>query len=204
MAIWTKCPDCKKSFSAQDDYLGKKVKCPGCGTKVEVLDQEGQKAAARERREEAEWRQEQEQRIALLERLAPAAESGSQRGDYARESLANELGVRPDRVRNFNPGAVSRFRKLRALSRFMLLGAYLFLPITLVGAALTFYLLRESEVAGGWIALATLGWFLVMSGLFFVFKFLGEMSWLLADLGDHQLDARNLLIDLREDNERVR
>ncbi len=33
---------------------------------------------------------------------------------------------------------------------------------------------------------------------------LGEVSWLLADIGDHQLDARNLLLDLRDDVDRIR
>jgi hypothetical protein len=31
---------------------------------------------------------------------------------------------------------------------------------------------------------------------------LGELAWLLADLGDHQLDTRNLMIDLRDDLQR--
>ena len=190
MAVRTACTRCKKSFTAQEEYLGERVKCPSCGTRVLVLDDESRQQAASRAREREDWRKDQEERIRLVE----------SRGGNERESLASEFGVSLDRVRNFHPGAVSRFRKLRALSRFMLLGAYLFLPMVLVGAAMTVLLFHEI-VDGNPLLLAVmlLGWLLLLVFSFFLFKFLGEMSWLLADLGDHQLDVRNLLLDLSDD-----
>ena len=49
-----------------------------------------------------------------------------------------------------------------------------------------------------WLALALVGWLMVGGFSYCLFKFLGELSWLLADFGDHQVDSRNLLIDLRD------
>ena len=51
-------------------------------------------------------------------------------------------------------------------------------------------------------ALALVGWLMVGGFSYCLFKFLGELSWLLADFGDHQVDTRNLLIDLRDSIER--
>ncbi|MCI0652412.1 MAG: hypothetical protein L0Z55_11070 [Planctomycetes bacterium] len=138
--------------------------------------------------QEKAWQDEQAKRIELIESMSKRE----------RRSTGAALASSPDRVRNYNPGAITRFRKLRALSRFMLLGAYLFLPLILCGLAACVYLYRQSEVDPAWLVLATLGWTLLLLFAFFLFKFLGEMSWLLADLGDHQLDVRNLLLDLRE------
>ncbi len=194
MAIWTTCLSCRKEFSAQEDYLGKKVRCPSCGARVEVLDAGAREAADRKQLEDRRWQDEQAKRIELFEN----------RARQERRSLAGEFGVSNDRVRNFHPGAVSRFRKLRALSRFMLLGAYLFLPLVLAGGAITVHLWRESGAGDpALLGLLLLGWLLLLCFSFFLFKFLGEMSWLLADLGDHQLDVRNLLLDLRDDMDRA-
>ncbi len=59
LAVWTTCPNCKKEFSAQDTYLGKKVKCPSCTAKVEVLSQ-------REQKEKGRWLDEQQKRVELF------------------------------------------------------------------------------------------------------------------------------------------
>lgn len=192
MAVRTTCSNCKKSFSAQDEYLGKKVKCPTCGVRVHLISAD--EAAARQ-----QWEDEQKRRIELIERMsqtpAPAGGNG--------KSYTVEYGTGVEPVRNFNPGAMTRFRKLRALSRFLLLTAYLLFGVVLVGAGLTVLLFRQ-----GWIpswellVLAEIGWGLLLLFNFCLFKFLGEMAWLLADLGDHQIDVRNLLMDIREDSDR--
>ena len=187
VAVKTQCPNCKNEFSAQDDYLGKKVKCPRCGDRVSVV-------APKEREAKDKWHSEQEERLRLLERLAA---EGSER-----PSLAVAFGTGSDRVRNYNPGAVSRFRKLRALSRFMILCAYLIVGLFIAAGVLLVGLHRDEVISTMtlWGLLLVDGILLVFS--FCLFKFLGELSYLLADVGDHQLDVRNLLIDLREDAER--
>lgn len=177
--------------SAQDEYLGKRIKCPACGTKVEVV-------APEEREARDRWRQEQDQRIALLEQLD---RDRSMKRDSAPYALQYGTGL--ERVRNYHPGAVTRFRKLRALSRFLLLVAYVLFALVLVGAGLTAFLYRQGVIVRWeYLALAELGWLIGFVVAFGLLKFLGEMAWLLADLGDHQLDSRNLLLDLREDADR--
>ena len=202
MAVRTKCSNCKKSFSAQDEYLGKKLKCPNCGTRVEIMKPEEVEA-------KAAWKQEQDERIALIEKMSNGGTGnvrpGNGRAGSARvESYAAEYGTGLDRVRNFNPGALSRFRKLRALSRFLILAAYLLVGMVLLGAGLAIFLYQDGRIESGLTLLLILaggGIFLLFT--FSLFKFLGEMSWLLADLGDHQLDCRNLLIDIREEADRL-
>jgi len=143
-------------------------------------------------KEREAWRQEQEQRISLIEER--------ERQRDRRLSLADEVGATARGVRNFDPGAPSRFRKLRALARFLILSSYLLLGIVLAGIGITLWLWREGVIAErGILAIAIAAWLLAGGFLYSLFKFLGELSWLLADLGDHQHDVRNLLIDLRDD-----
>ncbi|MEE8142255.1 MAG: hypothetical protein V3T77_04080 [Planctomycetota bacterium] len=195
MAVVTTCDSCKKTFSAQDEYLGKKIKCPSCGVKVTVLSAAERREEQALQRQEDQWRREQEKRIALVESL------GHGRGA---QSFAVQYGTGLDRVSHFNPGAMTRFRKLRALSRFLLVSAYMLLALILVGAGITVFLWREGVVERvGVLALWLLGWLLLLVLVFCLLKFLGELSWLLADMGDHQLDVRNLLLDLRDDLGRV-
>lgn len=192
MAVRTVCSNCKKTFSAQDEYLGKKVKCPSCSAKVEVIDES-------ERSAREAWQREQDERIALVETLSRDKVDRKEGVPYA-----IQFGTGAERVRNYNPGAITRFRKLRALSRFLLLSAYVLLGLVLVGAGLTAFLYRQGLIER-WevLVLAELGWLFLLFLIFSLFKFLGEMAWLLADLGDHQLDTRNLLLDLREDADRA-
>lgn len=143
----------------------------------------------------AEWEREQAERIALIERL--------EQEESARLSLRASMGETASRARNFDPGASSRFSKLRALSRFLLLAGYLLLGLGITGIGVTIYLWREGTITSpGVLALAIVGWVAASGFVFALFKFLGELAWLLADLGDHQVDVRNLLIDLRDDLQR--
>lgn len=194
MAIRTHCGKCDRVFSAQDDYVGKKIRCPGCGAKVDVLAPEDQRERKLREREEDEWRREQQNRIELIESMDRRKS----------ESFARAYGTGTDRVRNYNPGAVSRFRKLRALSNFMILAAYLVGGLALSLGGVVIYLFQQGEIASiPLLVLALLGTVLVSLLVFCLFKFLGELAWLMADLGDHQLDVRNVLLDVRDDFDRV-
>ena len=63
MAVWTRCSRCSKEFSAQEEYLGKKVSCPHCGRRVTVLDAPSLKAAEEEENAREKWQSEQEEKI---------------------------------------------------------------------------------------------------------------------------------------------
>ncbi|MEM7165709.1 MAG: hypothetical protein AAF581_09610 [Planctomycetota bacterium] len=192
MAVRTTCSNCKQSFSAQDEYIGKKLKCPSCGTRVAIMKPEEVQA-------KKAWQDEQDQRIALIEKMSNGGGAAPKTDSYAAE-----FGTGVDRVRNFNPGALSRFRKLRALSRFLILMAYLLVGGVLLGAGLAIFLYHDGIIASPLtLTLILGGGALFLLFAFSLFKFLGEMSWLLADLGDHQLDVRNLLIDIREEADRL-
>ncbi len=141
--------------------------------------------------------QDLEERLALIEEVEDARQK-------ATPSYALEFGTGLDKVRNFNPGAVSRFRKLRALSRLMILGADFLFSVVLACAAVVVSLYLEGTIEGTGVLMGILlALAVLMSFLFLLFKFLGELSWLLADLGDHQFDVRNLLLDLRDDFSRI-
>ena len=141
------------------------------------------------------WRREQEEKIALIEER--------ERERERRLSFAPHVGTTASGARNFDPGAPSRFRKLRALSRFLLLSSYLLLGLVIAGVGITIWQWRAGAVEGVDRLAVTLVVWLVAGGFIYTFfKFLGELAWLLADLGDHQNDVRNLLLDLRDDLQR--
>jgi len=143
----------------------------------------------------SDWKSEQAERIALIE---------EREREEARRFSADERSAGSFQgVRNFNPGTSSRFGKLRVLSRFLILATYLMLGLTIAGTGVTVWMWQGGLFsAPAWFALALIGWCLLGGFLFSLFKFLAELAWLLADLGDHQLDARNLLIDMRDDDQR--
>ncbi|MFN0060612.1 MAG: hypothetical protein ACKVX7_19330 [Planctomycetota bacterium] len=194
MAVRALCDKCHKSFSAQDEYLGRRIKCPSCGAKVKVLSPDELRAERHRRRAQKAWQEEQEQRIELIE-----MRDRQRRGDGA----LTALGTGPDPVRNYNPGAISRFRRLRVLSSFLLFSAYFLVGLGIAGAGISLHLFRDGTIASlSVLVLVELGWLLGMLLMFALLKFSGEISWLLADLGDHQIDVRNLLLDIREDFDR--
>ena len=144
-----------------------------------------------------DWKREQEERIALIEDRAREKEQ--------RFSAGHDLGRSTIGASNFDPGAPSRFGKLRVLGRFLLLSSYLLLGLVLAGIGVTVWLWKDGAIEGiGTLSLAIIGWLILGGFVYSLFKFLGELAWLLADSGDHQLDSRNLLIDLRDDLERHR
>ncbi len=194
MAIKNICPRCKKSFSAPDESLGKKVECPGCGhrsilrTAEEIQELEDVQAARQRKIEE------DRERIALIEKMD--ARSRGSRPYY------EEYGITPESVRHFNPNAPSRFLRVRALSELLILGAYLVVFLILMGMGLTVYLKVVGVIGSVAVLLACLvGWAVAGVVLYLSLKYLGELAFLLADVGDQQNDVVQLLLDIRDNTE---
>ena len=194
MAVKNVCPKCKKNFSAPEGYLGKKVECPRCGhrsilrTPEEIKDLE-EVQSARQRKIE-----EDQERLALIEKME--ARSRGSRPYY------EEYGVGVDPVRHYNPNAPSRFLRVRALSELLVLGAYLAVFLVLMGIGLTVYLKIADVITSIPILLVCLvGWAVAGVVLYLSLKYLGELAFLLADLGDQQNDLVQLLLDIRENTE---
>lgn len=194
MAIKNTCPKCKKSFSAPDESLGKKVECPICAHKMILRSQEElqeleEVQSARQRKIE-----EDREKIALIERMEA-------RGRGARP-YSEEYGISPRSVRHFNPNAPSRFLRVRALSELLLLGAYLSMFLVLLGMGLTVYLKIVDVIPGVPLLLVCLlGWALGAVVLYLGMKYLGELAFLMADMGDQQNDLVQLLLDIRDNTE---
>ncbi len=194
MAIKNICPRCKKAFSAPDESLGKKVECPGCGhrsilrTAEEIRELEDVQAARQRKIEE------DRERLALIEKMD--ARSRGAKPYY------EEYGITADSVRHFNPNAPSRFLRVRALSELLILGAYLVVFLVLMGMGLTVYLKISGAIASVAALLACLaGWAIAGVVLYLSLKYLGELAFLLADVGDQQNDVVQLLLDIRDNTE---
>jgi len=194
MAVKNTCPKCKKTFSAPENYLGKKVECPSCAhrsilrTQDEIRELE-EVQTARQRKIE-----EDQERIRLIETME-ARSRGTR-------PYSEEYGVGGEPVRHFNPNAPSRFLRVRALSELLILGAYLTGFLVLMGIGLTFYLKIIDLVSSVPVLLiCVIGWFVAGVAVFLVLKFLGELAFLLADVGDQQHDLVQLLLDIRENTE---
>ena len=196
MAVRTACPYCRKTFSAPDEYRGRKVDCPRCGRRnvlrtPEDLDRAAEDAAHEEKLLEAD-----REKIALIESVQ--AGTGKRRGRpyYEEYQTGNQA------VRHFDPRAPSRFVRLRTLSDFIVVGAYVELLLALVGIGLTFYLwLRGIIPAGSLLILCVIAWIMVGAALYLLFKGLGELVALFIDLADQQADTVRLLLDIRENTD---
>ncbi len=194
MAIKNTCPKCRKSFSAPENYLGKKVECPACGHRSILRSQEEireleEVQTARQRKIE-----EDQHRIALIEKMESRGREG--------RPYYEEYGIGIEPVRHYNPNAPSRFLKVRALSELFIVGAYLSAFLVLMGIGLTVYLKAIDVIPSVPILLLCLvGWTVAGTVLYLGFKYLGELAFLLADLGDQQNDVVQLLLDVRENTE---
>ena len=192
MAVRTACPHCKKNFSAPDDYRGKKIECPRCGRRSVLrtradLDQE----AEEERLLEAD-----REKIALIESVQQRSTRKAGRPYYEEYQTGRQA------VRNFDPGAPSRFTRMRALSDLLLVGAYVELLLVAAGIGLTFYLWRlEIIPTGSILVLCLIGWIVLGAALYLFFKCLGELVALFVELADQQTDTVRLLLDLRENTD---
>ena len=101
-------------------------------------------------------------------------------------------------VRNFNPRATSRFLRFRTFSDFLVLGAYVEMLLVALGIGLMIYLRISGLISSVSVLFALLvTWLILGVGLFLFFKYLGELAFLLTEVGDQQNDIVQLLLDLR-------
>lgn len=156
--------------------------------------------SAEEKAQEDERREKQEEdlrRLELIERQERRSVERSGVPYYERF----QTGVQP--VRHYDPKASSRYLRLRALSDLLLVGAYAALMLTLVGAGLTVYLKVSGELESLTILLlCEIAWILGGGLMFLFLKYLAELAFMLASLGDQQNDLVQLLRDLRENTDR--
>jgi DNA-directed RNA polymerase subunit RPC12/RpoP len=194
MAIKNVCPRCGKHFSAPEESLGKKVDCPACGHRSILRTQEEIQELQDVQSERQRKIEEDRERIALIEKMEA-------RGRGAKPYY-EEYGITGESVRHFNPNAPSRFLRVRALSELLVLGAYLVVFLVLLGMGLTVYLKIAGTIASIPVLLmALLGWAIGGAVLYLALKYLGELAFLLADVGDQQNDLVQLLLDIRDNTE---
>lgn len=186
MAVRSLCEQCGRPFSAPDETLGKKIECPSCGRKARVLAPGELADLAKERAAQMRWQEEQDDRIKLVEEMA------------ARESVPGSHGGLTANVSNFQPRAGTRYPRLRAFSRILLLFAYLEMGIGLL--VLAWVVTGTSEGGSDGVLMAGI----LMAALFAfgILKFLSEACIALAEIGDRQSDLRALMLDERNDRER--
>lgn len=197
MALKAACAHCRKAFSAPEEYRGKKIDCPACGRRVLVQTEADLQALQSREKDLKRKREEDKDKIALIEKIDSRTRKPSGRPYY------EEYQTGAQGVRNYNPRAPSKFARFRSLSDILVLCAYFELFLVAVGTGLMIYL----KLTGFIPNLATLLsliviWLLTGSGLYFLFKFLGEFAYLLSDVGDQQNDIVQLLLDLRENTNR--
>lgn len=199
MALKASCPHCKKGFSAPEEYRGRKVVCPGCGRRIPVQTEEEIQAKLSEEREAERLREADREKIALIERMEARGQKRSGKPYY------EEFQTGRDAVRHYNPRGSSRFARFRALSDFLVLGAYLEGFLVCVGIGLGIYLRVAGIVASAAVLFSLLiGWLVLGTVLFLLLKYLGELAFLLADVAEAQLDIVQLLQDIRENTESER
>ena len=195
MAVRNTCPECKKRFSAPEEYVGRKIECPRCGSKVLLRsDADILKQAEHEKTRQRQL-DEDERKIALIERM-------EERRRWTSKPYYEEFGTGVSSVRHFNPAATSRFLRFRALSEILTFSAYVVALLVMVGIGLTVYLKLSGTIPTITLLLVCLiGWALAGTVLFLTLKFLGELAFALSEVGDQQNDVVQLLLDVRENTE---
>jgi hypothetical protein len=196
MAVRTACPHCSKKFTAPDDYLGRRVECPRCGRRSVLrsladLDREAEAAAEEERQREAA-----REKIAFIEGVQARATKKPGRPYYEEYQTGRQA------VRHFDPRAPSRFARIRTLSDLLIVGAYVELMLVAFAIVVTLYLwMRGILSSGSILVMCIIGWMLAGVALYLIFKCLGELVSLFADLADQQADTVRLLLDIRENTD---
>lgn len=197
MAIRTTCIYCKKSFTAPDEYRGRKIDCPACKRRFVLRSAADLRAEQAEELDLERQREEDKEKLALIERIES---KGHRRGG---RPYYEEYQTGTEGVRHFNPRAPSRFPRIRALSDFLVLAAYFELLLVAVGVGLMIFFRLSGIIQSIPLLFAlVIAWLVVGIALFIFFKYLGEIAFLLADLGDQQRDTVHLLLDLRENTDR--
>lgn len=195
LALKTFCVFCKKSFSAPEEYRGKKVDCPACGRRFILQTEEDMHAVEEAELAARKKGEEDREKLALIERVE--SRRGRKRRPYYEEYQTGVEGVR-----HFNPRAASRFLRVRAISDFMVLGAYVEILLVAVGIGLMIHLKLTGGIASLSVFFAlVVAWLVPGIALFLIFKYLGELAFLLAEVGDQQNDVVQLLLDVRENTD---
>ena len=139
--------------------------------------------------------EEDREKLALIERVE--SRRGRKRRPYYEEYQTGVEGVR-----HFNPRAPSRFLRVRAISDFMVLGAYVEILLVAVGIGLMIHLKLTGAIPSLSLFFAlVVAWLVPGIALFLFFKYLGELAFLLAEVGDQQNDVVQLLLDVRENTD---
>jgi DNA-directed RNA polymerase subunit RPC12/RpoP len=196
MALRTVCPLCKKGFSAPEEYHGRKIECPRCGGRVVVQTDEDRKAEAEKAELERKRQARDREKIALMERQVSRRLRKGGRPYY--EEFQTGVGG----VRHYNPAAPSRFLRVRALSDLLVLGAYVEILLVAAGLGVTVYLWVSGTIPSApLLILCAIGWLAAGTAGYLLLKYLGEIAFLLADVGDQQNDLVRLLLDIRENTD---
>jgi DNA-directed RNA polymerase subunit RPC12/RpoP len=197
LALRTSCPCCGKAFSAPDEYKGRKIDCPRCGHRFVLKTRE---ELLSEREEDEKRRLKQEDDLRRLELIERQEKRNLERQAGLPYYERYQTGRQP--VRNYDPMAPSRFLRMRALSDLLLVGAYASLALSLVGAGVTVYLgVSGAPTSIAVLLLCVIGWILGGFVLFLFLKYLAELAFLLASLGDQQHHVVQLMLDLRENTD---
>jgi uncharacterized Zn finger protein (UPF0148 family) len=196
MALKASCTFCKKTFSAPEEYQGKKVECPSCGRRSVLRTEAELHAAAEQEQELRRKRQDDREKLALIERMEARGRKGSGKPYY------EEFQTGVEGVRHFNPREVSRYIGFRNLSDLLVLGAYVELLLVAVGVGSIVYLKLDGTIGSVPLLIALIiVWLVIGIALYLLLKYLGELSFLLADVGDQQNDIVQLLLDIRDNTD---
>jgi uncharacterized Zn finger protein (UPF0148 family) len=196
MSIKASCEHCKKTFSAPEEYRGRKVECPVCKRRFLLRSEDDRAAEAKGVEASRRQREEDEEKIELLERIEAS------KGRRGARPYYEEFQTGVEGVRHFNPRAPSRFLRLRAFSDFLVLAAYLEALLSLLGVGLLVYLRVSGQIASLPLLFLTItAALMVGGGVFLFFKYLGELAFVLADVGDQQNDLVQLLLDVRDNTD---
>lgn len=125
MAIRARCPQCGRSFSMQDGYLGKQFKCPNCKTKFVVGQQQDvTEYTSLKKPEEIVLLEEDADEYRRCPYCGELIRGGAVKCKHCREYLSEEL-----RRRSFHPPSVTQKQKKIPLSWWLLA----LIPIWLIG-----------------------------------------------------------------------
>lgn len=195
MAVKTACPICRTTFSAPDEYHGRKVDCPRCGKRTVVRTREDLAEDARVAEEANKRRADGHAKIALIERM-------TRRRKHAGKPYYEAFQTGTGGVRHYHPGAPSRFLSLRALSDLLIFAAYFEVLLVALGGGMTTYLWWIRWIPNAALLLVCIAaWLIVGTAAYLLLKCLGELAFLSADVADQQNDLVQLLQDIRDNTD---
>ncbi len=177
MAIKDNCETCGQVLSVPEDFRGKKVRCPSCGSRSTVLTAEDRQALERKKEEESRKARDRE-RLALMQKLDTVANTKSVSAEPDRRAptpaVAPTTPLPKDTPLTAEAGGDEPMRDMADLVLFF---AYL-LPLLALGAGLM------PLVVGGDLGLKLaflVGALVVGATAYVIHKWLSEYSRYLAE-----------------------